>query len=108
MYLNVLIQNSHVIVSELKTNINENLRTLPKFAEILQNTPKILSLFFLKNGDFRFVCQKTQMGVRKTKRGLCDSTFIDVQFFNHTLLYYIPYTIPYGGTWNLIGSDLVP
>ena len=33
MYLNVVMQNSHVIVQEMKTKINENVKTFTKFAK---------------------------------------------------------------------------
>ena len=37
----------HVVVQELKTNINKNVITLTKFAEIYRNSPKFAENFIL-------------------------------------------------------------
>ena len=47
------MRNSHVFVRELKANINENVRTLTKFAEIYRNSPKSFFFpFFPKTSSF--------------------------------------------------------
>ena len=63
-------------MQELKTNINKNVITLTKFAEIFRNSPKFAEnfiSFFLLFQKNNLLLQQPMRAVRSDLRGQCDS-----------------------------------